>query len=491
MHRITQHDDPMPPKLYQLAKAVSEQFQTDTCLAITCILGMAASTAQKNITVEVSDSSGSSYPQPLCLFLVAIAKPSSGKSPLFNYLRSPLDLIVEKHNIEMQDIILKDESIRKTRAQEIKRLRQKIVRIGATSSQRQMLENDLFELEKLLKQPKIVPVRLFLQDTTAKAAMNFLDKQESSLTIADHEGVIFDALNEHRLLEVLLNGFSGDPTSFERSSTASLDIVNPRISLCVLTQEAKLKRMSKKTNFGDEGFLPRCLIYFARTLRSRKPMGTPVPEHLRKYWEERLKLLFNFSYLQPNSGINPHVLRFSDEAARAWEEIVLDFDNYNYGDTRILRAWHVKMKGVLARIAAIYHLFESDNPFEESIPVERIREAAVLLFIAKENMVKVYSLFFPDKTMICIKKIINWLEREGRTINNFSVREVYRTLGLTVEDTYQACNSLKIWGVLEGSMERVKEVGRRHSPFYHVNYRELDNYRNNNTFNPRNSNIHF
>jgi len=477
MRRLSRDDlklrNAMLPKLWHFCKAVSEKFQASPLLVLIIVLGLCAGITQKGFCVEITNGkSNANMVNNLSLILIGIANPSERKTPIYSYIKGVIDKVISRYNNTLQDEIRNDSLERQIAEEQFKSLRKKVSRHNTTDSQRQLYTERMLKEMKRLERAKILPVSPFVQDVTAPALVIALAENEA-ITIADPEGVIVSNLIcDAGLPKIISSAFSGELIKTNRAATHSSEVKNPKLSLCMTTQPDNFKRLAKRPDLRTTGFIDRALIFYIESLRRRESIGPDVPDHLQRWFVGKIQEIVITSY----TAKTPHTLRFSKEASEAWEQCHQEFEK----STRIYRdkltGWYGKMKNVIGSIAAIYHLLECDAPLDEDIPAERVWEAFELVLIAEKTMLKVNDLFFPDKVTDCVTKILNWLDRERNTYNNFSLREASKAVDLKTDIVSQACNQLVNDGVLNVDFERVREAGRIHSHYYRINHRALHDY---------------
>lgn len=480
---FTNWEGTVSPRLGKFTYALHAQFQTDMGLICATILGMCASIAQCKFSVKIEDgqNTANSYIQPLSLFTLAFAESSERKSPLFEKVKKPIDELVSEHNRVMQDKRIRQKAEYDTRKIEIKAVRKQIIAQPAGSPKRTKLEAHLVELEKQNVHALEGELRLFLQDTTGSAAADFMKQQIThSMTIADAEGGSLDKiLQDRQLLKLLLSAYSAEYVSFERSTKPSIVIEKPHATLCVLTQPAVLQRLAKKTETWEEGLIPRSLIFLAQSFAgTRTPMGISIPSEIEEWWQERLASLFHYPFKKNDQGENElHVLQFSPEAAHAWMFYASQFEQMQapFNPNAKIKNWLGKMSGVMARVAALYHLFECDgDPVATPISVDCMNTAYNLIYALIPHMLEVHRAYYPDDVEIAYKKIVNWLRGEMGTVQFFSLRDIHRNLSIKKPTSSLACQALVQHQVLTLMLTQESKPGRNGSPAFQVNYGALN-----------------
>lgn len=460
----------MSPWLWHFCKAVSEKFQANPLLVLIVALGLCAGIAQKGFCVEITNGkSNASMKSNLSLILIGIANPSERKTPIYAYIKGMIDKVISRYNNTLQGKIRKDSLERQMAEEHLKSLRKKVSHHNTTDSQRQLYTERMLKEMKRLEMPKILPVAPFVQDVTAASLVIAL-AENKSITIADPEGtIITNLICDAGLPKIISSAFSGENIKTNRASTHSSEVKNPKLSMCITTQHDNFNRLPKRPDLRTTGFMDRTLTFFVEPRRDRESIGTDVPGHLQKRFEDKIQEISHASY----TAQTPHTLRFTEEASEAWEQCYQTFEDDNRIYRGKLEGWYGKMKNVLGSISAIYHLLQSDAPLDEDIPAERVWEAFELILISKETMLKVHELFFPDKVQDCVIKILNWLDRERNTINSFTLSEASKAVDFKADVINQVCKQLEKDGVLEVDYEHVSESGRWRRHYYRINHREL------------------
>lgn len=475
----------MPYFLQSMSHELSQHFQISQELIIPTLLGICASMVHDKFKVRVVDSvTGGSFIEPLSLFCIGVAGSSERKSALFKWLKRPIDETIAEQNEKNAKQYSKQQCENKLALDEAKKLRRKITSLPIESPERKIKTDRLMELEEKLQEPLISDRRLFLHDSTAIAAAEFMQKQlGSGLTIADAEGSSFDAiLSDHRLLELLISGFSNERVSFERSSRPSIEIHSPHTSICILTQMSKLHALAKKVSTWDEGFVPRSLIFLVPEMAGMRQnaIGAPVKADCKKWWQKQCKFFLNYPYnVNSDSKRDYHILELSQEAAQLWRQFTSDLERMMHpiSQTYLLRAWLGKMGGVVARIAGIYHLFDRTSEIASPVSAISMQQACNLINTVVPHMQEVAKLYFPkDNSLEQVKhKIVNWLKQQYGTLAFFKLRDMYRELNIDVKYAKLACDQLCITGVLQVSMIQECKLGRHATPVYIVNVYGLEN----------------
>lgn len=472
----------LPGNMSNLVNGLNAHFQVNQALVIPSLLGMASCLVHDKFKVEIRDlNTRASFFEPLSLFCLGIADSSERKSPLLKWLKQPIEEEVSRKNTQLESKRLQQQCERQVAKDEVRKIRKKISSLPAESPMRKVKMDRLIELEEKLQQPEILPLRLFLQDTTAIAAADFMQTQRGNgLMIADGEGGSFDALlSDHRLQELFISGFSNENISFERSTRTSVEIASPHAGMCILTQEDKLHRLAKKSSTWTEGFIPRTLIFLSPSMGGMRSagIGTAVSSSLQEWWKGRCQFFLDLPYKEDLSGKRDYYsLHLSDEAASVWLSFSSELEQMMSVNrpTHNLSPWLGKMKGVVGRLAAIYHLFETPDPLQYAIHPLHMQYACNMVRDVLPHMQVVASMYAPDSTKASVHKTVNWLKRQQRSVQYFKVRDMYRELRLKSEEAHTACDYLWSCGILSLGFIPENKPGRPHSPVYCVNYFALE-----------------
>lgn len=216
------------------------------------------------------------------------------------------------------------------------------------------------------KQPRL---RYFLRhDITAKAIMEALQGDGESIAITTDEGhVLFQsaAMSNVGLLNRLWD--SPEVVPLDRAKREHVVVMNPRVSVSIMTQQAPLK-----TYLDKRGSVSKGSGHWARYL-----VGWPVStmgyrwvdpnEHVWKHlpiFHGRVReLLEKYQAMIESGTVEREIVQFSDDAKARWFELVAETE-------RLLRQgeylsdisdFAAKIMEILARLAAAMHHFAGEG----------------------------------------------------------------------------------------------------------------------------------
>lgn len=131
---------------------------------------------------------------------------------------------------------------------------------------------DTAELEQEITKTEVAiqdipsPLKLVVKDVRGTAFAREIARQTGTrLAVFDGEGGSLEPIiKERQLLNFIADGFNGDGASFLRESKPSIEIAHAYISLCIMLQPEKLKRLTGKSHLWHEGFMARVLPVFVQ-----------------------------------------------------------------------------------------------------------------------------------------------------------------------------------------------------------------------------------
>lgn len=443
--------------------AVAANTQTDIQIALATYLATAATLIQGKFEVRVTDS----YQVPLSIFTCCFADASAGKGPVFKAITGPLQNLAMEYNQRHQEDREKDEMLNKNIDAQLRNLRKKL---GRPSVDNEELYAEIAELESR-KRKVDSEIVLYTQDVRKESFAQLAGTQPGErISILDPEGGCLRSLIDvPNLLPLLHQGYSGEPVRIDRQKYPSVNLDHAHISIGVLAQPDKLNRLKMYHHLWEEGFFPRMLSFFAQPFMGlRQPLGPEIPPELTRWYEQRLRLLFEYPW--NGEGCEPYVLHLSQDAQTTWQQFAMEITNQSQltANRVFLGPWFGKMKDAVIRVAAIYHLMEADSS-ELLAPIGHMEMYSAVSLVVEliPSAERIYRTFFPDPVWEAVSRVREWILRNWNPMGNWTVtaRKICQNLRLKVEVVEAAL------GYLCG-IHAIERVNPYPSPnHYHREYR--------------------
>ena len=263
------------------------------------------------------------------------------------------------------------------------------------------LETIIGEL-KQIKENKLQPVRIFVNDVTASAFAKTMESQ-GYVNLFDPDGVSW---NEN-VYRQIAKYWAGEGHAELRITRQGSCVRNPFVTAVVFTQPEFFRKTIMAETQRAMGITARRILYAAPPYR-RRGRGKPIGERTKDELRQKLMNLFNASKPDTQGNTPPtKYLRLGMGAAKILNEFNQEIShevNLNGNGVRI-RDWCVRASQQALRITGIFHLCENDVPSEGLISEREMYMATHFMQVAYEH-VKANVLFDADReTELCTLKI--------------------------------------------------------------------------------------
>ena len=159
------------------------------------------------------------------------------------------------------------------------------------------------------------PLHLYVDDITTEKLASVMSANKGRAALVSSEGGIFDTLagiyTKTVNIDVFLKGYSGDTIRVDRIGRESESIMNPQLTVLLMTQPKVISDVLGNATFRGRGLTARFLYCFPKsTVGRRKFQSDPVPEEVRKRYEQKMTNLLDDEYPP-----RPEIITLSVEAA--------------------------------------------------------------------------------------------------------------------------------------------------------------------------------
>lgn len=217
--------------------------------------------------------------------------------------------------------------------------------------------------------PKKPKLRILVRsDISQRAIMDALEGDGESLVIMTDDGESLFKSGAMTNLGVLNRLWDSPKTlPLDRAEQEHVSVLNPRVSIWIMTQEEVLTAYCEKRGklAKGSGHWARYLVGFPLTTKGTRwvPLDEPIWEHLPKFHERIRELLVQFQDMMASGKIELEVIEFSEDAKARWiqqanntewmirpGEYMSDIDDFAS-----------KTMELVARLAASMHFFAGDG----------------------------------------------------------------------------------------------------------------------------------
>jgi len=352
-----------PPLMYDALIDVQRQTNTSLLLGFSTALSMLSLALQSRY--DVMRPGG--YVGPISTFILVVADSGEGKSTVKSLFDPPLKeyLAIEREKFEDDLIVfnVEDELWLREKLALLKPKRNRLSEMDADTVKIQLLE-----LERRKPVPPLLK-QLIVSDITTQATLEVLSKSPSIGLFSDEGSKILEGLALQ--FPAHYNSlWSGDEVQFNRKTSGSFVLTNARLCILIMVQsKAFLRFMQKKGEAMDDlGVLARTLIAWPLSTQGiQQYNGYHIYDNyvrgagLSAFNRRISQLLNDIDWNNPKA--EKKTLTFSTEAAMQWSDfkIEMDFQRRPSSEYASIRPFVAKAPEHCARIAALFHLCESDQ----------------------------------------------------------------------------------------------------------------------------------
>lgn len=406
----------LPDVVRAFVEAVALETQTPVGLVAMYALATLAACAQRSRCLEIH----AGWIEMLGLFVVVVLRSGELKSPAVKRCRAPIrdwerasrdehrDAIAEHEDgLEALEDAAKDKTISKE------------ARVEARRRAREMKDA-----------PPVLP-RVVAEGATPEALVQVAAGQQGSIAVMSSEGKILREVlglryskDKSTNMTLLLKGYSGEDHHLDRVGRSEY-IPALAITMAIATQPAVLRDIAEIPGVREEGFLPRVLFAFPRSLVGERAwlVPQPVPEDVGARWAEVVAGLLRVPATEDRSPI-----RCTEAAMRSLLRLKQSIEDRlgQDGELDDVADWANKLAGQLGRVAALFAVVK--DPLATALEAEHVREAAKLEPYVVAHARRAFRLTAPvDPAVAAASHVLEWLRR--KKLERFSIRDAHRGLG--------------------------------------------------------------
>lgn len=433
----------------RLLNASASMTETDFAMGIIPLITALGTLAQGKFSVGIPWKSGVHF-EPLCIFGLTIAHPSERKSSVNEQFYLPINKIVEE---SLADYVCQKRQVQCTNENakaKLKQLRRRLTRVP--DYEVAGLEAAIAKVESEIREVPH-PLKLVVTDVRGTALAREINCQPGArLTISDAEDGCLDPLLQDRSLRKLLSdAFNGGSAEYLRSSAPGIVLPKAHVTYNGMFQPSKLVRMAAKTNLWDEGFVPRMLMVFPQSMAGSR-FGNPIgDQEIWTWYEQKMRYLRAYLWRTPErGGYSTHEILMDDAAAALWKQCSDQIERLQAPTqpSYAHRAWYGKMPGVIARVAALFHLLETNvDPVQTKVCVAHMDMAINLIQDMIPHMQIVHEILCPNEALDAAFHIARWLMGKGM-VQWFSVAEVISNTKLHAQEAHLGARYLQQLGAI-------------------------------------------
>lgn len=467
--------DALPKVIQDHVESVAARTQCPPDLPAFAALGVLAAAGAKKYRVQI----GVTHEEPLNLYLLCALPPGSRKSEVFSLMASPL------HEEESRLLKLMNPEIDRARLLcDIAKKKVARLKTDAASDKNTKTDEEIIEeIEEIKENAKIphYPCLIKGGDITPEAVACQLDNQGGKLALFDTEGGLFAIMagrydsNGESNLDVWLKGHSGkDVLSVTRKNSAPIEVHNPALTVALSIQPDVIRNLSGRKDFKGRGLLGRFLYSIPDSLIGTRFYKAIDSDNAAK---ERYSTAISNLLKQPGKRTqeeekDPHIkINLTGKALEVWERFYNDVESRQTHDKDLagMTDWASKLPGAVARIAAGFHLLETNgNP--ENISTQDMERACKIGSYLIDHAKAAYGLMKATREKDMAHSILAWIGSSPKEILTASeFWTAHRSLAEEINETIPSFEYLARRGILRGLPSENTGRGRKAKWKYQVN----------------------
>jgi len=349
--------DALPEPLRSWCMATAEATQTPIDLSALLSLAICSGAVARRVEIVA----GRGWIEPVNLYVACLLEPANRKSAVFGSATRPLREIERDLAAEAAPVMAKLLSERRIKEASLKAAEKK-----AASGCAESMDTARALAEELAAEPVPVEPKLIVDDATAEAIEMALAAQGGRLIVAGCEGGLFDVMAGRYSsgvgnLDCFLKGHAGDDLRVDRVTRGSIVVERCCLTLAYSVQPDVIRGLASKPSFRGRGLIGRFLYAVPESpLGKRRIDPEPVSDRLALAYASAVRRLSELR----GDGDEPEALRLADDAGACFRDWQAEVERMLAEDGRLelLRDWGGKLCGLTARLAAVMHLVENNQP---------------------------------------------------------------------------------------------------------------------------------
>ncbi len=335
--------DALPEDIGLYVEAVAESTQTPVDMPGTAVLAILAMCCQGKYVIQGK----ADWIEPLNLYTNVIAQPSERKSAVEHHIVRPAD------NFEIQYNLRNAARVESSKMQkQILESRQKAI-VGKASKgnaepgEMEQIAQEIadFEEEK--------PLHLYVDDITTEKLVSVMASNHGRAALISSEGGIFDTLagiySKNVNIDVMLKAYSGDTIRVDRIGRESESIMNPALTILLMTQPKVASDVLGNTTFRGRGLTARFLYCLpGSSVGERRFRSEPIPDTAYQRYEQKI-----INMLEDEYPPRPEVITLSPEASELLAAFAEEIEPKLKTDYAEIADWAGKLVGNTLRIAGL------------------------------------------------------------------------------------------------------------------------------------------
>lgn len=335
--------DALPPDIAEHAAAVAENTQTPIDMAGTASLAFISVCIQGKYVIEGKPG----WVEPTNLFSNIIASPSERKSAVLHAVVHPGDNYEVQFNLRNAARVEGSKMRKRILERRQKAVEDKVAKGQAEPGDLENIAREIAEFED------IRPLQLYVDDITTEKLVSVMAGNRGRAALISSEGGIFDTLagiyTRNVNIDVMLKGYSGDTIRVDRIGRESECIMNPTLTILLMTQPKVISDVLSNATFRGRGLTARFLYCLpTSTVGERRFQSLPVPDAVYQRYEQKI-----VNMLEEEYPARPEVITLSPEASKLLTTFAEEIEPKMKKEYAEIADWAGKLVGNTLRIAGL------------------------------------------------------------------------------------------------------------------------------------------
>jgi hypothetical protein len=426
-------------------EAVAEETATPLDLAAVAALGVCSTVIAGSVVVEADKG----WREPVNLYLIGLASPGEGKTPVVSRCAHVLEAIEQSRRDSLLPAIIDAET--RKRVAEGRRKRAEESAAKANHTDRLEAEEEAFSAAQEAAKIVVPAVpRVFTREATPEALVKMLGEQAGRVGVVTDEGVEFFELAARYSASgkgnfgVYLAGHDGGRYVSDRASRESIVVEAATLTVALFAQPVVLADLGKDRQARGRGLLARFLWSMPGTMVGRRPIRRDaVSVDLLEAWQERITALAAEAADTRDGPVALHLDLPARRLFDQWREAHEPRLTAGTGDLSSIVDWGSKLPGQVLRLAGNLHALRTGT-IQGTISLDTMAAALSLGAYFTDHARIVFGVMGADAGMEDAGAVLRWLRDHEAT--DTTTRDVYTSKDWDSDRARSALAALEEYG---------------------------------------------
>ncbi|MDF1667771.1 MAG: YfjI family protein [Planctomycetota bacterium] len=443
-HDAVECPSTMPAILEAMADGICEQVQVSKPMATMAIIGAFVSALAGKISVNI----GRGWKERNCAqFIIIAAESSDRKSAVFSLATEQIMRVEQSLFEEMDRRVSQQKEEKKALEERVRYLRG--VYTKAPEKERKKAKERFDEAQEIYTDftVEVIPQFIFGDITTERATSKTYQHLERIAICSAESTTISNISGRYSKdgsvnVDFYLSGHQGEPFMVDRGDRSER-LKSPSVSMLLGTQPIVVKKMAKKPELREKGFIPRALTIVHKSLTgTRKTKVEEIHKDVKEMYEGLLERCTRWRF-ELEERLE---LRLSSEALSLLDDFRAELEPKlgKNGDLEHMRDWCGKLPGALVRIAGLFHAIHDLSQYEtvtEEITKDEMQAALDFAEFLTYEAKQAFDLMKQSGDESDAKKLIRWLaKKKGQTL---TTREIWKANNKRFSNAGQVLKALR------------------------------------------------